>query len=254
MLTAPDYLSPSSIATFLQCPLKYKFSRIDGIVEPPTEATIFGNFVHSILENFYSLPKTERVAAAARLLASSIWPSYEDDVRKLLHNDSDKIRGFRWRAWWCIENLMKMEDVSTQDFSGIETELNSDISGVKIKGFIDRWSLDDDGIIIGDYKTGKIPKPQYAGDKFDQLLIYGIVLSTQLGKDINRLELLYVSHSRKLVHTPSESDINRINEMVVSVRSGIDERCQTGNFETKTGPLCPWCYFKASCPAWNGFV
>ncbi|MSV58070.1 MAG: exodeoxyribonuclease V subunit beta, partial [Actinobacteria bacterium] len=39
MLETPEYLSPSSIATYRDCPMKFKFSRIDRIVEPPTWQT-----------------------------------------------------------------------------------------------------------------------------------------------------------------------------------------------------------------------
>jgi len=36
VLKAPAYLSPSSITTYRDCPQKFKFSRIDGIKEPPS--------------------------------------------------------------------------------------------------------------------------------------------------------------------------------------------------------------------------
>ncbi|MGA0152949.1 MAG: PD-(D/E)XK nuclease family protein, partial [Ilumatobacteraceae bacterium] len=51
MLTPPAYLSPSSIGTYRDCPQKFKFSRIDGLKEPPTWATHLGTFVHDVLEH-----------------------------------------------------------------------------------------------------------------------------------------------------------------------------------------------------------
>lgn len=250
MLIPPDYLSPSSIATFQQCPLKYKYSRIDGLVEPPTSATIFGNFVHEILEHFYDLSPEDRTVQAARQIAAATWSAYAEEVTSILKSDAAEIRSFRWRAWWCIENLMKMEDVASQSFGGVETALNAEIAGVKIKGFVDRWSLDENGaLVIGDYKTGKVPKKQYLGDKFDQLLIYGIILSDQLSKELGRIELLYIAHSVRAEHIPTPEDIQHIKETVLSVRSQIDERCETGIFEPRKSILCSWCHFKPMCPA-----
>lgn len=251
MLIAPDYLSPSSIATFEQCPLRYKYSRIDGLAEPPTEATIFGNFVHSILERFYELVPKERTTASARLIASTVWQEYEEDVRQILRNDATAIHAFRWKAWWCIENLMKMEVPAEQQFGGIETALDATIAGVRIKGFVDRWGIDDIGnVTIGDYKTGKVPRAPWIKDKFDQLLIYGIILSNELGKELGRLELLYVTHTVRAAHIPTADDIQRVSEKIVSVRSAIDEKCITGDFEPKKSTLCSWCHFKPMCPAW----
>lgn len=251
MLIPPDYLSPSSIATFQQCPLKYKYSRIDGLTEPPTSATIFGNFVHEILENFYDLSPEDRTVRAARQIAAATWSAYAEEVTNILKSDAAEIRSFRWRAWWCIENLMKMEDVASQSFGGVETALNAEIAGVKIKGFVDRWSLDEnDTLVIGDYKTGKVPKKQYLGDKFDQLLIYGVILSDQLSKELGRIELLYISHSVRAEHTPTAEDIQKIKDTVLSVRSQIDERCETGIFEPRKSVLCSWCHFKPMCPVW----
>ena len=51
----PKYLSPSSIGTFNQCPMRYKYAKLDKIPEPSTEPQILGSFVHEILEDL--LPK-----------------------------------------------------------------------------------------------------------------------------------------------------------------------------------------------------
>lgn len=251
VLTAPDYLSPSSISTFHQCPLKYKYSRIDGIKEPPTEATLMGTFVHEVLEGFYSLAPSDRTVHSARTLASSAWQNYEKDASIVLRGNVDSIRAMRWRAWWCIEKLMAMEDVAEVHFDGIETELNAEIDGVKIKGFVDRWHFDGDSIVIGDYKTGKVPREPYRDDKFDQLLIYGIILSESMGKELKSVELLYIGHGQKLSKTPTGEDIARVKKMIVDTRAEIDKRCQTEVFEARPSMLCNWCYFKKTCPEWS---
>ena len=251
MLNAPEYLSPSSIGTFHQCPLKYKLSRIDGIKEPPTEHTLLGNYVHSILEEFYRLEASTRTLIGARTLFRSIWDDYREDVTAIYRGNAERISEFRLRARYCVENLLKMESSESIEFDGIETELNHSVKGVKIKGFIDRWAVNEGKINIGDYKTGKVPQPRFRDDKFDQLLIYAIILSEIEDKEIGTLELLYIKDGVKLVKNPIKKDIDRISEMLVETRNAIDERCRTEVFETKVGVLCGWCHFKPICPAWS---
>lgn len=251
MLNPPEYLSPSSIATFQQCPLKYKLSRIDGIKEPPTEHTLLGNYVHSILEEFYRLEASERTLLGARTLFRAIWDQYADAVADVYFGNKNRISEFRLRARYCIENLLTMEPSQEIEFDGIETELNHPILGVQIKGFIDRWDAKNGKVNIGDYKTGKVPQLRFRDDKFDQLLIYAIILSELEEKEIGTLELLYIKDGIKLTKDPTQEDVNKIKAMLVETRSAIDERCQTGVFETKVGVLCGWCHFKPICPAWS---
>ena len=72
-LELPTHLSASSISTYEQCPLRYRFSRLDKIPEPTTQPMIMGSFVHEILEEFYALPPEERIIAEARTIARNLW-------------------------------------------------------------------------------------------------------------------------------------------------------------------------------------
>lgn len=251
-LVPPPYLSPSSISTFQQCPLKFKFSRIDKMSEPPTEATLRGNYVHSVFEELYLAPKEERTLEYARTLARDLWwNQYCDPVAQIIPTE-EKMRLFRWSSWWCIENLFSMESPNELAFDGIEYELNSSIGGVQIKGFIDRWFIgDDDGIHVGDYKTGKTPGIRYREDKFFQLMIYAHVLQNIIGKDVTTLELLYVKDSVILSRPTTVGDFEHVEKVITSVKNEIDARCEEGFFETKRSRLCDWCSYKPICPEWS---
>ena len=250
-LVPPEYLSPSSIATFQQCPLKYKYSRIDKLTEPPTEATLRGNFVHSILEELYRLPQSDRTVLVAKQLAKQIWDEqYEELVTPYVRGD-DALRSFRWTSWWCVENLFKMEEPSSIDFDGLETELNGSIDGVSIKGFIDRWRRTDDGIVIGDYKTGKPPSPRFADDKHFQLALYACVLELQIGETVSKTELLFIRDSVRFEKQVTNIERENVRNTVVTVRKEIEQRCSDGYFEPRRMRLCDWCSYKTICPAWS---
>jgi putative RecB family exonuclease len=246
----PPYLSPSSINTYLQCPLKFKFSKIDGIREPPTEATLMGNFVHDVLENLYLLPRSSRTIPTAKILAKEVWEEkYVDQVDKIVA--PQKINDFRWKSWFCIENLWQIEDPTSHDMDGIEYEVNCSVDGTVLKGFVDRYQLGENGIVITDYKTGKIPAAKWQADKFFQLYIYAAGLEEVGVGKATKLELLYLKGPKTLSTKVDEKILEETKVKIKTVKSEIDECCEKEKFETKTSVLCGWCYFKPNCPAWR---
>lgn len=250
-LQPPQYLSPSSINTFQQCPLRFKYSRIDGIREPATEATLLGNFVHDVLEHLYLASPNDRTIGLARGLARQLWESsYAEQVVHLVK--ADKLNDFRWRAWFCIENLWKIEEPAKASFEGVETEVNSDVNGVTIKGFIDRFErLDNGSIAISDYKTGKVPSKAYEDDKFTQLFIYALLLETMGVGKVDNVELIYLKGPKRLARAVQPKDLQTIQTLITETKEQIDARCNAEYFEPKQSQLCSWCHFKPVCPAWK---
>mgnify|MGYP006267775605 CR=1 FL=1 len=251
-LVAPEYLSPSSMTTFLQCPLKFKYSRIDKLVEPPTVATIRGNFVHDVLEALYRLEPDQRTLEAAKDLARTLWDSTWREVAATLIFNDKYMHEFRWSAWWCIENLWQIEDPQSVIPSGLETEVVADINGVRVRGFIDRYTVDNSNATISDYKTGKKPHPKYQDDKFFQLLVYALVLNELKMCVPTKLELLFLKDSVRLEMTVTESDLLTTQNTIAFVKNAIDASCQDGLFKPVKHKLCDWCHFKPICPAWKG--
>ena len=60
----PASLSPSSISSFKECPLAFRFSYLDRLPQPPAPHSSKGTLVHRALERFYDRPADERTAAA----------------------------------------------------------------------------------------------------------------------------------------------------------------------------------------------
>lgn len=260
----PPYLSPSSISTFEQCPLKYKYTRIDKLPEPPTEATLMGNFVHEVLENFYVLPPASRTIYEVKQISAIVWndSNWLERVQPIIAQSvavksgkstlEKEINAFRWKCWFCIENIFQVENPIDIQPHGIETELNSDIEGVPIKGFIDRWSKSESGLVISDYKTGKSPSPRFAGDKFMQLLIYALVLSKNEELPIDELQLIYLKDNRVMTLKPTAEHLAETIRRVRAAWDGVVERCETGLWEPIPHRLCDWCTFKNTiCPQWS---
>jgi putative RecB family exonuclease len=249
--TPPPHLSPSSIGTFKQCPLKFKYNKIDGITDDPTEATLMGNFVHDVLEELYKQEPDFRTQSEAKKIAAYLWAnSWEQRVIPWVRGE-EKIRLFRWNSWWCIENLWKIENPLELLPTGLEHELNGKIGGVQIKGFIDRFSPFEDSFVISDYKTGKTPKPKWVSDKFFQLLVYAHLLDSLGYGKAKQVELLYLKDGVKYQHKVTEEDLASVEETIVTVKNQIDAKCETEEFEPIKSVLCGWCSYKTICPAWK---
>ena len=250
-LSVPEYLSASSIGTWQQCPLKYKYSRIDRLPDPPTEATVLGNFVHDVLEQLHRQEPANRTLETARKIMRDVWSAeYEAKTADVLYDIPEKMHAFRWRAWWCVENYFSMEEPSDVTFDGLEDYVTGHIGDAPLRGYIDRWLNTDDGIIVGDYKTGKTPKPQWRGDKFQQLLIYALLLGDIHDKPVTSLELLYLKDGVRLTQKVKPSELNETLEKVSTVYTEIKTACETGQFEARKHRLCDWCSYKPFCPAW----
>jgi len=252
ILIAPDYLSPSSVSTFNQCPLKFKFSKIDGLHEPGNEATILGNFVHEVLEAMYKMAPEYRTKDTAKQLARELWTSkWGNEISAFIHNEQDLNR-FRWTAWWCIENLWLLEDPMVVSPHSVESFVEGEIGGVKIHGYIDRLSISDGVAKVTDYKTGKTPRGSYVNDRFFQLEVYTQLLhSINITEPQSAVELLYLKDGVRFEKTITEDDVSFVVEELQRTRYGIEKRCKDGYFEPSPSVLCNWCGFRKFCPEWD---
>lgn len=253
MVEVPEYLSPSSIATWRSCPMKFKFSRIDRIVEPPTWATHIGTFVHEVLEHFYQMDAGERTKDAVRALAAARWQEsdWETKVNEL-EKPAGSVRDFKTQSFDCLTNLWKVEDPQQTELDGMEHEVWAAVDGVQMKGFIDRFIFDDDGrLVIGDYKTGKIPNPRFTNedDKFFQLLVYALMLQEADQEETAKVQLLYLQHAavHEVAVTPVK--LTTARDVIKRTKEEVDAACASENFACKVTKLCDWCFYQSICPA-----
>lgn len=248
-LPLPTHLSASSITTYEQCPLRYRFSRIDRIPEPTSEAMILGTFVHEILEVLYSQIPSERTLLNARSIARELWTNkFEEETSTVRIKN---INDFRWQAWWCVENVFGMEDPPDVKIRGIEDKFSASINDVPLLGFIDRWTEEADGsLTVTDYKSGKVSKPKYEGDKIFQIVLYVEMLERLNDLEVSNAEIMYVKFKEFKRYDPTPQRRKTVLKLIDQTWDGVQAGCDTGIFPTKTGPLCNWCAYKPICPAW----
>lgn len=249
----PARLSPSSVSTYIQCPLKFKYSRIDKLPEPPSEAQVLGNMTHDTLEHLMLLPAGQRTPDAARRTMVAQWhDKWQRVAEEELGLSAHAQHVLRWNAWSCVENYFGLEDPNGVEPAGLEEEVFAEIDGVPVLGYMDRWLVEGDEAVIQDYKTGKVSKPPYDEEKKLQLFIYSDLVQTLKGVRVRRAELIYLKgKGKRVAYTPTEQDLDAMRRTVRRVWDEIGTACETGEFQTNKTRLCDWCYYKSSCPAWQ---
>jgi putative RecB family exonuclease len=257
MFEPPEYLSPSSIGLFRDCPQKFKISYIDKIKEPPSWHLHLGSFVHEVLEFLYKEDSLNRTQETIKKIATDRWNNggWADKVESL-ENQTGTLLDFKRAAFESITNLWAIEDPTETEIDGMEVEVIASVSGVVMKGYIDRFIFSDDGtVVISDYKTGKIPNPKYKSedDKFFQLLCYALMLDEAEQEKTSRLELLYLTQKTKHDLVVTGENLETARSVIVKTRSEIESACASEEFRCNVTVLCNYCHYKkiGICPAYQ---
>ena len=250
--TPPAMMSPSSVSTFVQCPMKFKFNKLEKIYDPSTEAQHRGSYVHEVLEDLLALPNAERTIKAAKSIARDLWTKEWEKQFNELEKTTGDANAFKWQVLWCLEDYFSLENPQEINPAGLETKVSGEIGGVPIRGIVDRWSLtEDDKLIVTDYKSGKAPQPRYTADKKFQITTYAVLLEDMTGKEASYGELLYLTGGKRATYTPTPALRAKTEKTLVDTWDELKVSCDTGEFECRTGPLCGWCSYKPMCPAFN---
>lgn len=109
--------------------------------------------------------------------------------------------------------------------------------------------------MIPTHNTGKIPSDRYLDDAFFAMRVYALLLFEETGEVPFMLRLIYLKGKsqeeavRRVVVTPQL--LERTRRDIEGIWRRIRTAAATGNWPTKTGPLCNFCDFKPICPAFQ---
>jgi putative RecB family exonuclease len=261
----PPRLSPSQIVAWKQCPLLFKYRYIDKIKEPTTTALARGISAHDALQNLFDLPAGERNEEALHNLFRASWSKLrkQEKYAVLFGNDRSAERQWGLESLSVLSNYLELERPDDLSPLSRETRFSTKISdGPELVGIIDRLDRDIDGkLVVVDYKTGKAPdvaryppqvQARIVDEKFLQLRIYAVLLARSAGEVPSGLRLLFLGSCDEVRVACDEKAVERTEEEIASVLIEMKASSQSGCFDPKTGPLCDWCNFKPSCPAFQG--
>jgi len=245
-------LSPSRINDFLNCPQLYKYRAIDLLPEPPSLEAERGKLIHSVLEDLFELPASERNLQSATEILPERWQRALQENQELQSLVTDE-KEWLDRAQALLTNYFSIEKPHTFESTYREIHLEQDLTDeIYLHGYVDRIDIAPTGEVrIVDYKTGKSPRAGYEEKALFQLRVYALLYWKNHGVLPTLLQLLYLGDSQVIKSGISEIQLEATDRKLRNIGDEILFAISEEFFPPKKSKLCDWCYFKSICPAHN---
>lgn len=234
-------LSYSSISTYQNCPLQYKFIEVDKMPIKRTPALDFGESLHKALQFLYSMPVPPPPSLEEVLTnLKKIW-------RKGSFSGETEEKAYFEHAKQILATYYKT-NIDGKEFQipvALEHYFQIDFDGLTVSGRIDRMDkLPSGGYEIVDYKTNRrLPSLAQVHKDF-QLSIYHWAAQETWGITPEKLTLYFLLPNETISTCRSEDEVEETKAIIKKVSKDI----QAGSFEPRENPLCPWCSFQPYCP------
>ncbi|MFT4036108.1 MAG: PD-(D/E)XK nuclease family protein, partial [Patulibacter sp.] len=229
-------LSATDIATYLACPLQYKFGRVLKVPRPQTVQQRFGIAVHQAIERFH----TAGGGALPKLLAllDAAWRTSG------LGYDEAQMQ-FRGRAERALRDYHARLALESSEPVWVERPFDFRIGRHALRGRVDRVDrLPDGGYELIDIKTGP-PRDAAELERDVQLALYDLAARDAWKIEPTLRSYYYVLDDQK-VQLPAGVNAAWVTETVEQVGAAIEAE----HFEpTPSAKACGWCDFRLACPA-----
>jgi DNA helicase II / ATP-dependent DNA helicase PcrA len=237
-------LSATAIETYLDCPLKFKFSHLYRIPTGPQAALTFGNIMHQSVRHYFKLRKQGEVAFddISRFYLGS-WKSvgFEDSYQEETYQKSglSQLREFTAR-----HNAMPI----TAEGIRMEVHFELDMQDVVLEGRIDQINpvkhREPKLVQLVDYKTGR-PRTQKDADKSLQLSVYALAAQNHLGLEPQGLIFYNLTNNQQVASVRTQKELEAVHHKIL----GVAEEIRRMVFPAKPGFACRYCEFVPVCPA-----
>lgn len=222
-------LSKSTINLYLQCPLKYKFVKVDKRMMPTSPQMQRGIDIHKKIEDFYKDVKIHDDELIIQNKDDDLNRFYEDEIKR-------------------AEAIIKKEKSLQKYFYPIAQELYMEDDDLQLKGFVDAVFInpDDDKYIVIDWKTGKCNEKNLDSYRLE-LTVYKLLYEKMTGRQVGYWGI-YFSDEGKLFFEKAKLKYVEDNERLIDyVRRSINEE----KYEPKKNKYCNFCPFKEECELMN---
>jgi len=253
------HLSISSINTWIDCGLMYRFGKIDKIpIEFKADALEFGTVIHLVLGEYY-----EAKMIGDRMSLKDVHQSFEEHWHRVAEGRTD-IKYAKGKDFETL--LMEGKDLLTAWYMklpednfkvlGIEEAFSFYIPGIEIPliGAMDLIEEDEAGtIIITDFKSSKKSYSVSEIDQNQQLTTYQIAAKANGYADreiLLRIDCLIKTQKPKFQQyytIRTEIDEIRLIRKIKQVWDGISKGVFVPN---DTSWKCKNCSYKTACDEW----
>jgi RecB family exonuclease len=253
--------TPTRLATWLDCPRRYRMSYLDRPAPPkgpPWAHNSVGASVHNALAAWWRLPLSRRTAQAAGALLIQGWigEGFAGNAQSASYRD--------W-ARSLVEGYVSGLDPADEPV-GVERTVATRTDKIAVSGRIDRLDsrprLDDEEgteLVVVDYKTGRHLLSVDDARSSLALAIYALAASRALRRDCRRVELHHLPSGQVLAWEHTDESLRRHlrrAEDVAAECADADERMRAPLpsekydevFPPQPRPACGWCDYLRNCP------
>ena len=241
-------LSATRISTFLQCKLRYWFNYVDHLPKLPSPAFKLGTAVHESLElagqiwkEREKFTKTDKKKIIDKFIEISVREGIEDAS---VHKEGIKLVSQRLEDF-DHGKIIALEKNFGYNEKGSEKIATDD--GVQLIGAIDKaLEIDENTLLIVDYKTSKTAPTVYQLKDDTQLSIYDLVASKLwpqykriiLSLDMLRSNILYTYRTDE-----EREEFSKYLKVVHAQMKSLKKKDAKAHLNI----FCPWCDYKEYC-------
>jgi RecB family exonuclease len=254
--------TPTRLATWLDCPRRYRMSYLDRPAAPkgpPWAHNSVGASVHNALAGWWRLPLARRTVQAAGTLVTSGW---------IGEGFASADQSARYREWArsLVEAYVSGLDPADEPV-GVERTVATRTDTIAVSGRIDRLDRrpradgsDGTELVVVDYKTGRHLLSVDDARSSLALAVYAVAAARSLRGECRRVELHHLPSGQVLAweHTPEslQRHLGRAEDVAAEcaeaderMRGSLPKEKYDEVFPPRTGPACGWCDYLRSCPA-----
>ena len=243
--------TPSKLATFADCPRRYRHAYVDRPTPPkgpPWAHNTVGSAVHAALRSWWELPRDRRTPGSARQLLYGVWS--DTGFR-------DAEQSARWRAraaGWLTDYLAGVDP--DDEPVGTERQVAATTQALAVSGRVDRIDQRGDELVVVDYKTGRVPSTEDEARGSPALALYVLGVQRTLRRPCRRVELHHLPSGTVAAFEHTErslaNHVRRAEDVAadIAVATGkVEDGVHPDEaFPTVPGRQCGWCDFRPSCP------
>ena len=243
-------LSPSTLQTLADCPLRWLAERHGGTDRRELRSTL-GSVVHALIAD----PATSAEQLTADL--EKLWDTLPFDSAWYAENELDRHRGMleafvAWRA----ATRHELTEVGTEvAVDGVIAEPGEDHPGVRVRGRVDRLERDAQGrLVIVDVKTGKSPVTKDEAQRHAQLGLYQLAIAEGAlaeGDQPGGGRLVYVAKPNASGATEREQSALTPDSATEWQNTARQAAAATAGpqFTARVNDGCAHCPMRPACPA-----
>ncbi len=239
-------ISPSKITTYLACPVKYRYTYLDGRAKWLLRSKSyysFGSTLHKVLQRFHD-SEDAGVATTSEVLAA-----YEESWIDAGYSSAEEMaeafgEGRQILERYVTETQSKPADARTLF---VERQLRHDFGDFVLIGRLDRVDEYEDGTLeIVDYKSGRqsVSEDDVASDI--AMSCYQLLLAKKYPDRSVRARILALRTSESATYSLSGEDMQEFERDIVSLSREI----LAENFDERRAvqkAICEHCDFLVAC-------